>query len=369
MTPDTNTPILVVDDEEPVRRLLKRVLERGGYGQVGTASSARAARTLLEEGEYHLLMTDMQMPGESGMSLLELLREEQPDLATIIVTGVDDPALVNEALDRGAYGYVVKPFKPTEVLININNALRRRSLELENLHHRTNLEVKVKERTAELWQAIQRVEHSEKIVRASRSETIRRLATAAEYRDEETGHHVIRMSRYCHLLAKAIGLPDEHSAMILEASELHDIGKIGIPDRVLLKTKAFTPEDREIMEQHAELGYGILADSESEVLQLAATIARTHHERFDGTGYPRGLKGEEIPVEGRIAAIADVFDALTTHRVYRRAFPVGIAVEMMKKDSGTHFDPELLQVFWSVLPDVLAVKERYESQDVLAPAM
>ncbi len=369
MTPFVTASILVVDDEQSVQRLLKRTLERGGYANVATASSAKEARALLGEAEYQLLVTDMQMPEESGLRLLEQMQVEQPDLATIMVTGRDDADLVNTALDLGAYGYVVKPFKQSEVLINVNNALRRRALERENRQHRFHLEDKVKERTAELWEAIQTVERSEQAVRASRSETIRRLAIAADCRDEETGHHVIRMSRYCYLLAKAAGLPSEQTEMILEASQLHDIGKIGIPDSVLLKVKAFTPEDRTIMEEHAELGYQILAGSDSELLQLAATIARTHHEWFDGAGYPAGLSGNQIPIEGRIAAIADVFDALTTHRVYRRAYPVGVAVEMMKQESGTHFDPELLDLFWSILSEVLSVKEQHDSVGALAPAV
>jgi putative two-component system response regulator len=368
MTPFVTASILVVDDEEAARRLLKRTLEGGGYAQVTTASSAEEARALLNDAEYQLLLTDMQMPGESGLRLLEQMQVLRPDLATIMVTGTDDQDLVNTALDLGAYGYVVKPFKKSELLINVNNALRRRDLERENLQHRLQLEDKVKARTADLWEAIQKVESSEESVRASRSEMIRRLATAAECRDEETGHHVIRMSRYCNLLAKAAGLPSERAEMIAEASQLHDIGKIGIPDSVLLKVKTFTPEDRAVMEEHAELGYQILGGSDSELLQLAATIARTHHEWFDGTGYPAGSKGSQIPIEGRIAAIADVFDALTTHRVYRRAYPIVVAVEMMNQESGTHFDPELLDLFRSILSEVLSVKELHDAVGALSPA-
>ena len=369
MTPHTAARILVVDDEPAVTKLLKRTLERDGYVAVGMASSVSEAHAQLEESDYHLVMTDMQMPGESGLQLLEALRDRHPDVVTIMVTGSDDPDLVNKALDLGAYGYVVKPFKQTEVLINVNNALRRRSLEIENGHHRDHLEEMVKQRTADLWEAINRVEASEQSVRASRTETIGRLATAAEHRDEETGHHVARMSQYCFFLAQAAGLDQDRCEMVREASQLHDIGKIGIPDAVLLKPKTFTPEDREIMETHAELGHQILSGSDSDVLELAATIALTHHEWFDGTGYPNGLKGEAIPLEGRIAAIADVFDALTTHRVYRRAYHLATAVEMMKKEAGSHFDPDLLTLFWDVLPDVLRTKESYETSTGLSPAV
>lgn len=369
MTPHAAARILVVDDEPAVTKLLKRTLERDGYVAVETACSSAEAEARLSEGDFHLVMTDMQMPGGSGLQLLETLRDQRPTLATIMVTGSDDSDLVNKALDLGAYGYVVKPFKQTEVLINVNNALRRRSLEIENRQHRDHLEDMVKARTSELWEAINKVEGSEKRVRASRSETIKRLATAAEHRDEETGHHVARMSQYCFLLAEATGMDQERSEMVREASQLHDIGKIGIPDDVLLKPKAFTPEDRAIMQTHAELGHQILSGSDSDVLELAATIALTHHEWFDGTGYPHGLKGDAIPLEGRIAAIADVFDALTTHRVYRRAYHLGTAVEMMKEEAGTHFDPDLLALFWGVLPEVLQIKETYDTSTGLSPAV
>lgn len=369
MTPHTASRILVVDDEEAVTRLLRKTLQRNGYVAVEAASSAEEARLRLDEDEYHLMMTDVQMPGGSGLDLLETVRLQRPNLATIMVTASDDRDLVNKALDLGAYGYVVKPFKQTEVLINVNNALRRRALELENREHRDHLEDMVKQRTADLWDAIRKLEASEQAIRGSRSETIRRLATAAEHRDEETGDHVARMSQYCYLLARATGLDEGACERVREASQLHDIGKIGIPDRVLLKPKPFTPEEREIMETHAELGYQILSGSESDVLELAASIARTHHEWFDGTGYPRGLKGDEIPLEGRMAAIADVFDALTTHRVYRRAFHLGMAVDMMKREAGSHFDPDLLDAFWDILPAVLRVKESYEPASALSPTM
>ena len=369
MTHHATERILIVDDDQAVTRLLKRTLQRDGYVAVETASTASEARAKLEEDDYQLVMTDMQMPGGSGLRLLETLKDRCPSLATIMVTGNDDSALVNRALDLGAYGYVVKPFKQTESLINVNNALRRRSLEIENQHHRNHLEEMVKARTADLWGAINKVEASEKSARASRSETIRRLATAAEYRDEETGHHVARMSQYCFLLAQAAGMAQERCEMVREASQLHDIGKIGIPDRVLLKPKAFTPEDRQIMQTHADLGHRMLRGSDSDVLELAATVAWTHHEWFDGSGYPRGLKGETIPLEGRVAAIADVFDALTTHRVYRRAYHLPMVVEMMKEESGTHFDPELLSMVWDVLPDVLRVKESYDAGAGLSPAV
>jgi putative two-component system response regulator len=353
--------ILVVDDEDTIRRVITRVLTRGGYKDVVTANSSEEARILLGAKEFDLMLTDMQMPGGSGLDLLARVRIEQPFLAILMVTGSDDPGLAEEVLSLGAYGYMIKPFKNNELLINVSNALRRRDLEIENKAHRDGLEDLVRERTKELWATINHLEAAEKDLLASRTETIHRLALAAEYRDEETGHHIERMSHYCELLARAAGVDEDLCSTIREASSLHDVGKIGIPDNILLKPGSLTRQERAVIETHAEIGHRILIGSESPLLQLAATIALTHHEQIDGSGYPNGLSGEEIPVAGRIAAIADVFDALTTNRPYRRAFAIGVAAEMMKKEAGTHFDPELLEVFWGILPEVLAVKEERDS--------
>ena len=360
--------ILIVDDEEPVQKVLRRVLRRGGYEDVSTACSKDEALRFIERSPVDLVLTDMQMPGGSGFELLGQVRAGWPDVATLMVTAVDDADLADQVLTLGAYGYIIKPFKNTEVLINVKNALRRRHLEMENLKYRDHLEETVRARTAELWDAIRKLEVAEKDVRTSRSDTIERLAIAAEFRDEETGRHVARMSRYCELLARAADVDPELCDSIREASSLHDVGKIGIPDSILLKPTSLTPEERRIMQQHASIGNQILAGSDSPLIGLAASIALSHHEKYDGTGYPNGTAGDEIPLPARIAAIADVFDALTTNRVYRRAFPVGVAAEMMKAESGSHFDPELLDVFWSVMPDVLEVMDENASEGLAEKA-
>lgn len=349
--------ILVVDDELPVQRLLVRALERGGYSGISTACSADEARLLLAQQDFDLILTDIQMPGGSGLDLLRHVRGSGSQTATMMVTGLDDTSVADQALEIGAYGYIIKPFRPSEVLINVNNALRRQQLERDNTEYRERLEDKVKERTAGLWDAVKQLEHAEKAVRASRSETIRRLAIAAEFRDEETGRHVTRMSLYCGILSSAVGSDQEFCTTIEEASQMHDVGKIGIPDSILLKPFALTKDEYRVMQTHTELGHRILSGSDSPLLEMAATIALTHHERFDGTGYPNALAGADIPLEGRIASICDVFDALTTNRVYRRAYPVGTSIDMMKGAAGAHFDADLLDRFWDVLPDVLSVKE------------
>ena len=353
-----NRNILIVDDEEPIRRLLGYLLEPHGY-KVALAGEAREARQRMESGSYALVLCDVNMPGESGMDLIRHILTQYPTTAVIMITGLDSPVLANAALDMGAFGYVIKPFEANEVLINVANALRRRRLEIENAMHRENLEEVVRTRTIALQQALEWLERSEKGLRLSREETIQRLAIAAEYRDSSTAQHIQRMSHYCELLARRYGLSPERCDLIRTASPMHDIGKIGTPDHVLLKPGKFTPEEFKVITQHTEIGYRILAGSDSELLKVAALIAWTHHERFDGTGYPRGLKGETIPLEGRITAIADNFDALTTQRVYKPAYDFDHAKELMLKERGKHFDPELLDIFFDSMEEITRIYDQF----------
>ena len=353
-----NRNILIVDDEEPIRRLLGYLLEPHGY-KVALAGEAREARQRMESGSYALVLCDVNMPGESGMDLIRHILTQYPSTAVIMITGLDSPVLANAALDMGAFGYVIKPFEANEVLINVANALRRRKLEIENAMHRENLEEVVRTRTIALQQELEWLERSEKELRLSREETIQRLAIAAEYRDSSTAQHIQRMSHYCELLARRYGLSPERCDLIRTASPMHDIGKIGTPDHVLLKPGKFTPEEFKVITQHTEIGYRILAGSDSELLKVAALIAWTHHERFDGTGYPRGLKGETIPLEGRITAIADNFDALTTQRVYKPAYDFDHAKELMLKERGKHFDPELLDIFFDSMEEITRIYDQF----------
>lgn len=355
--------ILVVDDEEPIRRLLGYLLQTHGYTTV-LAADAREARQKLDEQPFALMLCDVNMPGESGMDLVRNILTERPQTAAIMITGLDSSVLANAALDVGAFGYIVKPFESNEVLIDVANALRRRRLEMENRLHREKLEDVVRTRTIALQQALDWLERSEKELRLSREETIQRLAIAAEFRDNSTAQHIQRMSHYCELLAKKYGLSPERCDLIRTASPMHDIGKIGTPDHVLLKPGKFTQEEFGVIAQHAEIGYRILSGSDAELLKVAAVIAYTHHERFDGTGYPRGLKGEAIPLEGRIASIADAFDALTTQRVYKPAFDLSHAIELMLKHRGEHFDPELLDVFFASTDEIRRIHDQYADRSL-----
>lgn len=348
--------ILVVDDEASVRRLLCRLLERNGYSCT-EAADANEANARLDAGSFDLLLTDLDMPGQSGLDLIRSAPSRHPDLATVMITGLDDTELANSALELGAYGYIIKPFEANEILINVRNALRRRSLEINNRGQQQRLEQQVKERTSELWNAITDLETTHEALRRSREETVKRLSIAAEFRDDETGRHVQRMSRYCALLARKLGNDAERSELIRIASQMHDIGKLGVPDSILQKPGPLTAEERTSMEAHCEIGWRILSGSRSRLLELGAVIARTHHERVDGSGYPYGLTGEAIPLEGRIAAIADVFDALTTNRIYCSALPLGQALDILRDGRGTHFDVAALEAFFEALDEVLHVQQ------------
>src|SRR5436190_7290840 len=340
----TQARFLRLEDGEQTRAVLGPILERAGHEWVAD-EAAEEARRQLGENDFALLVTDMSMPGESGLKLVEHALAEYPETAAIMVSGMDDPKLARAAVDLGAYGYIIKPFTPNEVTIAVENALRRRQLEIENRAHREALEQIVRARTAAL-------ERSAKQLKLTREETVRRLSRAVEYRDEETGGHTERMSRYCALLAQRAGLDAES---IRVASPMHDVGKVAIPDDILLKAGRLEPDEWREMQRHTEIGHEILADSGSALLDLAATIAWTHHEKFDGTGYPRGLAGSDIPLEGRAAAIADVFDALTSDRTYRPAFSVRDALAMMREERGRHFDPELLDLFMDALDVVVEI--------------
>jgi putative two-component system response regulator len=302
--------VLVVDDDPSVRVLLTHILCTEGYRCAGAESIAEA-RGQLADAPFDVILCDVGLPDGSGLDLVAEAVAADEQLAALVVSGLDEVALGERALQIGAYGFIVKPFTANDVLIGVLGALAHRRREL-----------------SAVWEAS--------------SETIQRLCVAVEARDASTAAHITGMSEHCHAIARELGLGAERSELLRAASPMHDVGKVGVPDHVLLKPGPLTGDERALMERHAEIGYRILAGSSAELLRLAATIAWTHHERLDGGGYPRGLAGEEIPLEGRIAAVADVFDALTRDRVYRRRFSRDQALDMLEAERGTHFDPDVL---------------------------
>jgi putative two-component system response regulator len=350
--------LLIVDDDQALRRWEERVVRDQGY-TCDSAPDASSALAQLQKRSYRLALLDVNMPGESGMELLAHIRREYPEIAVLMVTGEDRTKLAMTAIELGAYGYLVKPIGAGELLINIANALHRWRTDVENRRLVERLKATVQERSQTLEEALQDLELSQTQVWVSQAETIFRLARMVEFRDEETGHHLHRMSSYCEIIARQVGLPAQACEMVRLASQLHDVGKVAVPDSILLKRGKLTPEEFDVIKGHAEIGFQMLSGSPAEVVQLGALIARTHHERYDGSGYPRGLAGQDIPQEGRMAAIADVFDALTSDRVYRSALPVTSAIQMMQDERGRHFDPELLDLFFGAQSEIDAIRQAY----------
>ena len=312
--------VLVIHDDEQLRERLSRILADAGY-RCTSASNATQARACLAEAPFDLMLCDVQLAGESGLDLVEQMLARHPNTAAVMVSGLEDGALADRALAIGAYGYLIPPFAANDVVRSVLSAISRRRHDLD----------------------------AEEELKASHEETIQRLCAAIEARDPDTASHVGQMSESCRAIALQLGIPTVHCDLIRTASAMHDVGKLGTPDHILLKPGPLTPAERKVMEHHAEIGYHILVGSRSELLQLAAVIAWTHHEKFDGTGYPRRLERTAIPLEGRIAAVADVFDALTCDRVYRPRMSRSDALEILEQGRGTHFDPYVLDALLAVL--------------------
>jgi cyclic di-GMP phosphodiesterase len=344
--------VLIVDDEEGNRIAYNRMLTVQGY-TCDEAGDVKSARTKLLEREFRVVLVDINLGSGSGLDLLTEIRTSQPSVAVVMVTGLDNPDVAMKAIETGAYGYMVKPVRSSELIINVANALHRRSAEADHRRTMNRLADMVHQRTTELVGALDDLQHAQ-------ADTILRLGKLVEFRDEETGRHVERMSHYCRLLARQLGLPEDDTRSIELASQLHDVGKISIPDGILFKPGKLTPTEMEVMKGHASAGYRMLVNSASTVVQLGAEIAHTHHEKWDGTGYPRNLSGDQIPIEGRIAAVADVFDSLVSRRPYRSAFPIGTAIEMMGAQRNLHFDPRVISTFLKSMKEVEAIRQRYE---------
>lgn len=338
--------ILVVDDQPVNVKLLEKVLAAEGYQNVYSTTDSRQSVELYQQHQCDLVLLDLNMPHIDGFGVMDELKKIADDYPPILVlTALKDRDSRVRALEGGARDFVSKPFDRVELLSRIRNMLEVRLLNKAMKNQNQILEEKVRERTRELDE--------------TRLEIIRRLGRAAEYRDNETGLHIIRMSQYSELLGVAAGMSTTEGLMILNASPMHDIGKIGIPDNILLKTGKLTPEEWEIMKTHATIGAEIMSGHHSDLMQMARVIAMTHHEKWDGTGYPKGLKGEEIPQVGRVVAVADVFDALTTTRPYKKAWPVEEAVTYIVENRGTHFEPLLVDLFQDNLAAILEIRARY----------
>jgi putative two-component system response regulator len=326
--------ILIVDDQQPNVTLLERMLEQWGYEHVTSTTQSHEVPNLCALIEPDLVLMDLQMPTPDGFELMEILAPRitgSPRMPVLVLTADITAQTRQRALGVGASDFLSKPLDPVEVRLRIANLLETRRLEREMIAQNQELEQRVRERTDDLERA--------------RLELLERLALAAEYRDDNTQEHAQRVGRTVALLGGAVGLPDADVEVLLHAAPLHDIGKIGVPDAILLKSALLTDEEYALMRVHTTIGAQILSGSEFAILRTAEVIAACHHERWDGTGYPNGLAGEEIPLAGRLVALADVFDALVHERPYKPAWPLDRAVEEILSLRGTHFDPAVVDAF------------------------
>jgi putative two-component system response regulator len=322
--------ILIVDDLPIVRLSLQRILTKAGY-RCREAEDVPRALAILEVESVDLVLCDIQMPGASGLDLVKSIQPLIPDTSVVMVSSLEDAETAIECLQQGAFGYVLKPFQPREILVQVNGALRRRMLEIAFRDREAQLAQKVREQTVE--------------IRSSREEIALRLISASEHRDNETGSHVRRIGLYAAEMARLLGWGPDEVDCIQGAAPMHDIGKIGVPDAILQKPASLTEEEWVVMKRHTTMGATILKGSTVPFIQMGARIAIGHHEKWDGSGYPRGLKGEEIPIEARITALVDVYDAVSNRRHYKDSWPEERVMDVIQNGRGRHFDPALVQVF------------------------
>lgn len=365
--PDNIKEILIVDDEPLIRDILVRKLTDSGYKPI-PAENAFEALSKMGENPFPLVLSDIMMPGMDGIELLKRLRSMYPDTSVVMITAVSNVSIAIEALREGAYDYLIKPFNLEEVVLSVRNALEKRSLILENRVYQAHLEEIVKTQTAEIRQllSIEQQKTSElnealKEIEVTYNSTIDALSTALDYRDNETEGHSQRVVRYSLEIGKVLGLYRHDMEILARGTLLHDIGKIGVPDSVLWKPGKLTEEEWVEMRKHVEYGYRMLKNIP--FLRDAALIVLHHQERYDGSGYPQGLKGDDIVIGARIFAIADTYDAMTTDRPYRKALTDRDAREEIHRCSGSQFNPDVVKAFFKIpAEEWFEIKKDVDSQ-------
>ena len=340
--------ILIVDDEPTSVRLLTKILSEAGYINIKSTRDPKKVQKLYNDFQPDLLVLDLHMPHMEGFKIMDELKQANKDddyLPILVISQERNRVIQFSALEAGAKDFLVKPYDSIEVLLRIRNFLEVRMLHQKIREQNLILEKKIQERTEQLYK--------------NQKDVIQLLSRAVEYRDSETGTHTLRISKYTFCLAEALGLSPVECEIMSTASTLHDLGKIGIPDRILQKPGKLTPEEWEVMKTHTTIGSELLSGSESKFLELGEKIALTHHEKWDGSGYPKGIKGEKIPLVGRICGLCDVFDALTSRRPYKKAWPVEEALEEIKRGSGSHFDPAIVDCFFRILPQIRKIHKQF----------
>lgn len=339
--------ILIVDDNAVNIVIVEKILRQDGFSNIHSTTDAKLVRDLYQQHHFDVILLDVHMPEMNGFEVMAQLLHDNPEdyLPILMLTADHTPETRHLALSSGAKDFISKPFERVEVLFRVRNLVEVRMLHKEVLGANEHLEQKVRERTRQLYEA--------------QIKLIECLGKAAEYRDNQTGMHVIRMSQASALLARQMGLSEDECEIILHASPMHDIGKIAIPDEVLLKPGKLIGKEWTTMQSHTSVGAEILGSYDSRLMEVASIIAKTHHERWDGQGYPQGLKGEEIPLYTRIVSVCDVFDALTSQRPYKVAWPVAKAMEYLQEHSGSQFDPGVVREFVTIIDQVLEVCQKF----------
>jgi putative two-component system response regulator len=340
-----NAKILAVDDNILNLQILKKILTVAGFVNLTLETNPLKVQSLYEEIKPDLLLLDLNMPGMTGFEVMARLMINSNDYLPILILSAEDEHARLKALSCGAKDFLHKPYQASEVVLRSRNIIEVRLLYKQIKTHNLSLESQVEERTRELKQ--------------TRLDVIRRLANSAELRDSDTGEHIIRMSYYCEKISLALGFTPAQAEMLLNTSPLHDIGKLAIPDAILLKPGKLDVAEFEVIKTHTTIGAKILAGSNSPFLKMAEIIALTHHERFDGKGYPRGLKGEDIPLVGQICSVADVFDALTSERPYKKAWGIEEALNEIKNCKGQNFNPKVVDAFFDVQKEIYAIHSQY----------
>jgi putative two-component system response regulator len=363
--PATGQKVLTVDDEEMIRETIASYLENRGF-EVFQARNGREGVEVFATEKPDLLLVDLRMPEMDGLEVLARVKELAPETPSIVVSGTGILRDAVEAIKCGAWDYVIKPIQDMEVLgLAVDKALERARLIRENKAYQENLEALVLERTVE--------------VERTRRQIMQRLSRAAEFKDNETGRHVVRVGEISALLGRAMGFDQEQCEMLRECAPLHDIGKIGIPDAILLKPGKLSPPEWEIMKRHCVYGCEILGPlasleeasalcsdpfaakiEDNKLLHLARILALLHHERWDGNGYPFGLCGEDIPLEARIVAVVDVFDALSSARTYKEAFSPETCLQILREGAGSQFDPHVVEAFFEHKAAIMAIHEKWK---------
>jgi putative two-component system response regulator len=354
--------VLVIDDDDGIRKITQTIVEGLGH-DVESARDGIEGLAKLHLG-VDLVLLDVVMPGLDGFDVCRRIRQDPAgrDVPVIMVTTLETKEHRLHAVEAGANDFIAKPVEETELRVRTTSLLKLKAAQDELRRYQTHLETMCEERTSSLRKALEHMAEAQRTAYQAQLETVERLAILAEYKDKVTARHIQRMSEYSAVLARGLNLPPAEVELILHASRMHDVGKIAVPEAILRKPSELDSQELKVMRQHSAIGSRILENSSSQILQAGRVIALHHHERWDGAGYPSGLSGSDIPLWGRICAVADVFDAVTSERPYKPAFPNEEALQLLRDGKGKHFDPRVVDVFFECLDDILRIQEKFKDE-------